>query len=107
MAIRITRIDDIDGTDGAEVITLELDHMSYEIDLCPRNRARLLRVIRPFIERARALESAENGATDEMPVSTGTRYRRKKVEDVVVVSDETRSSSGNLDLIEMAREMRD
>jgi hypothetical protein len=60
MATRITRIDDIDGTDGAEVFTLELDRKTYEIDLGPRNRARLLRVIRPYIERARALDSDEN-----------------------------------------------
>jgi Lsr2 len=107
MAIRITRIDDIDGTDGAEAITLELDHTSYEIDLCPRNRARLFRVIRPFIERARALELEGNGATGELPASSETQYRRPNVVDVVDVSEETQSSSSGLDLIEMAREMRD
>jgi Lsr2 len=107
MAIRITRIDDIDGTDGAEAVTLELDHTSYEIDLCPRNRARLFRVIRPFIEKARSLEALENGVTGEMPESSGTQYRPRSVQAVLDVSEEPSASSGGLDLIEMAREMRD
>jgi hypothetical protein len=53
MAIRITRIDDIDGSEGAEAVAFEFDHKAYEIDLCVRNRLRFFRVIEPFIERAR------------------------------------------------------
>jgi hypothetical protein len=93
MAIRITRIDDIDGTDGAEVINLELDDTEYEIDLCPRNRARLFRVIRPFIERARPLDS-------DLDKSPGVRYRSQSQNPL---ADSTHTN----DLIAMAREVID
>jgi hypothetical protein len=59
MAIRITRIDDIDGSEGAEAFVFELDRKTYEIDLCARNRIRFLRAIGPFIDRARPLEETE------------------------------------------------
>ena len=65
MAIRITRIDDIDGSDGAEAIAFELDHKSYEIDLCVRNRMRFFRVIEPFIERARIVEESESTESED------------------------------------------
>ncbi len=96
MAIRITRIDDIDGTDGAEAITLSLDDTAYEIDLCPRNKARLLRVIRPFIERARLIGEAEDGQ-----VETNGLY----VAPVTRPADNL--GSGGLDLIEMAQNVQD
>jgi hypothetical protein len=57
MAIRILRIDDIDGTDSAEQTIFELDGVEYEIDLSARNRARLFRAVRPFVDRARLVES--------------------------------------------------
>ena len=66
MATRIIRIDDIDGSDGAEAVTFELDRKAYEIDLCARNRIRFLRAIEPFIECARLVdhgEGAPKGAT--------------------------------------------
>ncbi len=56
MATRIIRIDDIDGSDGAEAVSFELDHEAYEIDLCARNRIRFLRAIEPFIDRARLVD---------------------------------------------------
>jgi len=107
MAIRITRIDDIDGTDGAEAMSLELDHTMYEIDLCPRNRARLLRVMRPFIERARPLESDGGSGPTTMAGSQGAYRYRKNLRDDRESSEDVDSSPGGLDLIEMAREVRD
>ena len=59
MATRIIRIDDIDGSDGAEAITFALDNRAYEIDLCARNRIRFQRAIEPFIERARLVDQGK------------------------------------------------
>jgi hypothetical protein len=56
VAIRILRIDDIDGTDSAEQTIFELDGVEYEIDLSARNRARLFRAVRPFVDRARLVD---------------------------------------------------
>jgi len=106
MAIRITRIDDIDGTEGAEAITLELDRRAYEIDLGPRNRARLLRVIRPFIERARPLDADDTNTAGEVVGSSGIRRYRREVEDVEGSADAD-PGSNKPDLFEMAREVRD
>jgi hypothetical protein len=65
MAIRMTRIDDVDGSDSAEAIAFELDHKAYEIDLCIRNRIRFLRAVQPFIDRARLVE--ESARTPTIP----------------------------------------
>jgi len=106
MAIRITRIDDIDGSDGAEAIGFELDHRSYEIDLCARNRIRFLRALSPFIERARLIDDGE----DATP--TATFVRRVSDEDTDVSESAlpedstTDEESGTLDLIQMARQVQ-
>jgi hypothetical protein len=106
VAIRITRIDDIDGTEGAEATTLELDHKAYEIDLCARNRVRLIRVIRPFIERARLVDSDESRSPGEIPRSSvgGRKCKASSNDDG---AGRMQTGSGTLDIIEMAREVRD
>jgi len=106
MAIRITRIDDIDGTDGAELFSLELDNASYEIDLCPRNRARLLRAIRPFIERARPIH-AEVEVGNRSAGPSAARDDRQEDDRTMASWDRGISNSSHLDLSEMAREVRD
>jgi hypothetical protein len=102
MAFRITRIDDMDGTDGAEVVTLELDRTAYEIDLCPRNRARLLRAIRPFIEHARALDLEAKAPTQTTGPPGGRDYLATLVD-----AHESSGPSIDRDLSEMARQVRD
>jgi len=105
MAIRITRIDDIDGSDGAEAIVFELDHKTYEIDLCARNRIRFLRAVTPFIERARLVEGSE-----ETP-KTIAIVRRSARDDIDAPTDLAREDqsvsdevSESFDLIELARQ---
>jgi hypothetical protein len=100
MAIRITRIDDIDGSDGAEAIAFELDHKGYEIDLCVRNRIRFFRTIEPFIERARLLEKG-----DGVPkITTIVRRASENLPEHATSTDSaTEQESQGLDLIEMAR----
>jgi hypothetical protein len=73
MATRIIRIDDIDGSDGAEAVTFELDHKAYEIDLCARNRIRFLRAIEPFIDRARPVVREERPPRSTTTVSRAPR----------------------------------
>jgi hypothetical protein len=102
MAIRITRIDDIDGSDGAEAIAFEIDHKTYEIDLCARNRIRFLRTIEPFIARARLVKESEEKST----ITTIVRQVPSDAsEDRPVGNSVTEPESGGLDLIEMARQV--
>ena len=109
MATRITRIDDIDGSEGAEAINFELNHVAYEIDLGPRNRAKFLRMIRPFIERARQVE-----ASQPVPAPATTRMRRRpepeepeeESVELPLHLAEPASDLGDRDLIEMARQIQ-
>jgi hypothetical protein len=105
MAIRITRIDDIDGSDGAEAIAFELDHKAYEIDLCVRNRIRFFRTIEPFIERARLLEESQGTPT----ITTISRHASGAHTDVSENSSRSdpppEDRPPGLDLIEMARQV--
>jgi hypothetical protein len=108
MAIRITRIDDLDGSDGAEAVTFELDALAYEIDLSPRNRARFLRTIRPFIERARLLESESAGTTETIVDSSRSIfYRRTTLDDGGDTNGAAAPENLATDLIEMARNITD
>jgi hypothetical protein len=108
MAIRITRIDDIDGSEGAEAINFELDHLAFEIDLGPRNRAKFLRMIRPFIERAREVEAREvlrRPATRRKTRAESTPEEEPGGFSLDVA--EPTVSSGDRDLFEMARQIQD
>jgi hypothetical protein len=105
MAIRITRIDDIDGSDGAEAIAFELDHKAYEIDLCVRNRIRFFRAIEPFVERARLVEE------DDVTPRIATIVKRASPDHADAPEESTSGDAAtekerpDLDLIEMARQV--
>ena len=106
MAIRITRIDDIDGSDGAEAIAFEFDHRAYEIDLCVRNRIRFFRTIEPFIERARLVDRSEGAPKGATTVSRASHdlsdaSLRSSHEDPV-----TQREPRDPDLIEMIRQVQ-
>jgi hypothetical protein len=96
MAIRITRIDDVDGTDGAEAVVFELDHKSYEIDLCVRNKLRFLRAIAPFVDRARIMEEGEDASATSRTVRRASRDQ---------TSTSMSEDVSGIDLIEMARQV--
>ena len=106
MAIRITRIDDIHGSDGAEAIAFELDHKAYEIDLCVRNKIRFLRAIEPFIDRARLVAESEAAPTITMIVTRTSHDRTGVPEHSVQQDSATEREPGDLDLIEMARQVQ-
>jgi hypothetical protein len=106
MAIRITRIDDIDGSDGAEAIGFELDHRSYEIDLCARNRIRFLRAIGPFIERARLINDGEESSATSTIVRRMSDEAEEAPESAWPDDSAGDDESGTLDLIQMARQVQ-
>jgi hypothetical protein len=106
MAIRITRIDDIDGSDGAEAIAFEIDHKAYEIDLCARNRIRFLRAIEPFIDRARLVEDSEEAPTITTIVRRASDDRIDNAEDSLPHNSGSERESGGLDLFAMARQFQ-
>jgi hypothetical protein len=107
MAIRITRIDDIDGSDGAEAIAFELDHKAYEIDLCVRNRIRFFRAIEPFIDRARLVEESERAPNITTIARRDFRDDTDALESASLSDSATERESRGLDLIEMARQVQD
>lgn len=86
--VRVTRTDDIDGTDGAETVTFALDGQTWEIDLGQKNRAKLIRGLAPFVAAARrtadsgsastGTESAEGGHARGPEHSSHTRERRMR-----------------------------
>jgi hypothetical protein len=45
--------DDLDGSADAQTVVFGLDGVSYEIDLCAKNRARLEKALAPFIAASR------------------------------------------------------
>jgi len=108
MATRIVRIDDLDGSDGAEVFTFSLDNVRFEIDLCARNRARFLGAIRPFAERARPIvadgeSEAAGSSVSREPTRKVGRVREEAPTNLV--DDQESEASRGLDLVEMARNL--
>lgn len=63
MAVKITRTDDIDGTDGAEVIEFSLRKEFFEIDLGEANVAKLEKALEPFKSKARTKRSTTSAAS--------------------------------------------
>jgi hypothetical protein len=54
--IRLTLIDDIDGSEADETVSFVFDGISYEIDLSSRNAEQFRRDLTPYIEHARQLK---------------------------------------------------
>jgi len=106
MAIRITRIDDIDGSDGAEAIGFELDHKPFEIDLCVRNKIRFFRAIEPFIDRARLVEEIDASPKITTIVNHTSHDSNDALEHFSNDDLTTERKPGGLDLIEMARQVQ-
>src|SRR5580698_7350394 len=106
MATRIIRIDDIDGSDGAEAITFALDHRAYEIDLCARNRIRFLRAIGPFIDRARLIDDGEETGATATIVRRVSDEGPDPTEGTLGDNSAGEEESRTLDLIQMARQVQ-
>lgn len=51
--IKVTLVDDIDGSEAAETVTFALDGVSYEIDLTDANATKLRGALAPWVGSAR------------------------------------------------------
>jgi hypothetical protein len=56
--VRVTLLDDFDGSEAAETVKFALDGKVYEIDLSKTNASELRRTLRPYVDRARAAKRA-------------------------------------------------
>lgn len=54
MAQKVTFVDDLDQSEGAETIRFAYKGQAYEIDLGEKNRDKLEKALKPFIDAARA-----------------------------------------------------
>ena len=61
MARKVVLIDDIDGVSQAATVAFSYDGRSFEIDLSSKNRAALLKAIKPYTDAARQVSSRRRG----------------------------------------------
>jgi hypothetical protein len=53
MATRTVRVDDLDGSEGANPVLFSVDGVSYSIDLSDKNRDKLVKALAPYVEAGR------------------------------------------------------
>jgi Lsr2 len=95
--------DDLDGSDGAATVTFGFDGVMYEIDLGPKNRAKLQKAVEPYVGAGRRINRTRRGASRP----AGQRIDRAAVrawakENGLTVSERGRISSYIMDLYEAA-----
>ncbi len=54
-SVSVIMTDDLDGSPDAETVTFAFAGVTYEIDLAPKNRAKLEKALEPFIQAARRI----------------------------------------------------
>lgn len=54
MAQKVTFVDDMDGSEGAETVSFAFKGKAYEIDLSSKNVDKLMKALQPFIDAGRA-----------------------------------------------------
>jgi GNAT superfamily N-acetyltransferase len=59
----VTILDDIDRSEGAETVSFGLDGRAYEIDLAPRNKAKLEKALAPYVAAARKTTTGARGTS--------------------------------------------
>jgi hypothetical protein len=52
-SVSVIITDDLDGSPDAETVTFSFDGQSYEVDLGEKNRAKLEKSLRPFMDAGR------------------------------------------------------
>jgi len=75
--IKVTAIDDIDGSPASETVSFSFDGRSYEIDLSARNATRLRKMLEPYIESGRQAAVQKRPHTGSRQRSTEIRSRTK------------------------------
>jgi hypothetical protein len=71
--VTVTKVDDLDGSSGAETIYFALDGVDFEIDLAAANGVRLRKVFEQYVKHGRR----EVGRGSIAPAG-GTRVTRKR-----------------------------
>lgn len=61
MATKTTTVDDLDGTEPAELVSFALDETSYEIDLGEENAEKLRDALAVYVANARRVDDARRG----------------------------------------------
>lgn len=90
MAVRETRIDDLDGsTDNVRTVSFALDGATYEIDLSAENRSVLLDAVRPFIGAGRMIASPTKKPR-RAPKKSGSAVRQWARDNGIPVPDRGR-----------------
>ena len=59
--VKVTLVDDFDGTEAAETVRFSIDGRPYEIDLTKANANELRRALRPYVDRARVARRTTGG----------------------------------------------
>jgi hypothetical protein len=54
-SVSVIMTDDLDGSADAETVTFAFGGVTYEIDLGPKNRAKLEKALEPFIQAGRRI----------------------------------------------------
>jgi hypothetical protein len=63
MAQKVVLVDDIDGVSQAQTVSFSYEGRNFEIDLSSKNRAAMLKAIKPYADAARHAGSRRRGRT--------------------------------------------
>ena len=74
--VQVRLVDDIDGLDAAETISLGLDGKSYQLDLSEKNAKKLRKAMEPFVAAARRARGAGRGRSRRSSASPATTRDR-------------------------------
>lgn len=90
--VTTTRVDDLDGTAGAEPIRFGWNGAGYEIDLTPNNAARLGEALAPYVKVARkeGRRPTAGGSTPKAGRQDGPAIRAWAISKGISVNDRGR-----------------
>lgn len=98
MAQKIIRVDDLDGTEGADIQTVDFSWagQAYEIDLSDSNRAEFEKAIEKFIKAGRKV-TGRSSSGSKSPAYDAGAVRSWARENGIEVSDRGRINKTVLD----------
>jgi Lsr2 len=85
--VQMRLVDDIDGSEASETVTISLEGREYELDLSEENAARLRSALAPFVSAARQSgggrrrRGRSSGGGSQPPQSTYDRGRNAEIRD--------------------------
>jgi hypothetical protein len=72
-SVSVIMTDDLDGSADAETVTFGFGGVTYEIDLGPKNRAKLEKALEPFIQAGRRIPRSGRRRGDGRPAESVDR----------------------------------